>query len=225
MKFKEFIREIRLRDNLTQSNLAEILGISLAAIKKIEAGNTEYPSTKVLESLAMYLKKSEVEIIRDLLFCKEELDKYEETEAKALIILQKYVALMFINGWNIASFLPSVEMEESNDERFGAGLTSKRVPTYNTLIDTIYKYAYWSMRTDDKNDIWAIFNTILVTVIKIKPKIKEYIILFDANNKEEAKLYDHIKVYSIRNIKVKIKFVLFDCEECKIVHEKDVCID
>lgn len=225
MKFKEYIREIRLKDNLTQNNLAEILGISLAAIKKIEAGNTEYPSTKVLEALAGYLKKSEVEIIRELLFDKETINKYEDDEAPAVATLQKYIALMFINGWNIASYLPFIEMEKLDDEHFGAELTSKRVPTYNMLIDSIYKYAYWAMNVDDERDAWAIFNTILVTVIRIKPKIKEYAIIFDMNNEDEAKLYNNIKLYSIRNLKVKVKIVLFDSAECKIVHEKEVCID
>ena len=43
---------LQYKKNLTQAQLAEILGISLDAIKKIESGQTQYPSSKVLKSLS-----------------------------------------------------------------------------------------------------------------------------------------------------------------------------
>lgn len=248
MKFKDYLREIRIKDNLTQNNLAELLGISLAAVKKIEAGNTEYPSSKVLEALAKYLNINQVEVMRDLLFDKGDNEKAihsflgDEDEMKDLMyakenqafieeatdtlnLLQKYVAFMFINGWNVASYFPCKEMDRLDDEYFGAELTSKRMPSYNMIIDTIFKYIPHKLDVNDINDNKALLSMLLVTMTQIKSKVKTYSILFNANDDYELNFYRNVKVLCIRNFKVKIQFVLFDGIECKVIEEKDVCVE
>lgn len=219
MKFKDYLREIRIKDNLTQNSLAELLGISLAAVKKIEAGSTEYPSSKVLESLAKFLNKSQVEVIQDILFENDELIKYEERERKSIDILQKYVSLLFLEGWNLTSYLPNIGMEKIEEECFGAELASKRTPSNNMLVDTTYKYFV------DMSDIKGILSSLLVTMMLIKKKVKVYSIVFDANDKKDLKVYNELKSINVRNFKVKIKVVLFDKIKCEVLEEKNMCSD
>lgn len=224
MKFNEYIKNIRKEHSLTQSQLAEILNISLAAIKKIESGKTEFPSSKVLEKLAVFMNRNQVEIMQDLLFNKEDFEICEnQQQIETLDLLQRYVSLMFLDGWNLSEYLQKKKMESIQDEIFGAELSSKRTPSYKIVIDTAYKYTLDMLDVNERDDNKALLSMLLVTVTQMKDKIKEYCILFDANDEYETNFYKNVLNICIRNIKVKIKFILFNKITCEIIDEKEVC--
>lgn len=223
MKFKDYLREIRIKNNLTQNDISNILDISLSAVKKIEAGKTEYPSSKVLEALAKYLKKNPAEIMKDLLFDEIDESKYDERLMEAINLIQKYAAFMYVEGWNIKEFLPVFEMDVLEDESFGAELTSVRVPTYNLIVDAAYKYLVDKWNINDKDSIKGFISLLVTTLTQIKKKIKAFNVIFDANNKYELDFYNKLKSVYIRNFNIKLKFVLFDSIKYEVVDEKDIC--
>lgn len=223
MKFKDYLKGLRIKNNLTQSDMAEILNISLATVKKIESGSTEYPSSKVLKSLSNYLNKNQVEILQELHFEKKDLKQYEDNGGEYIDLLQKYISLMSIEGWNINEYLPIKKMNEGNNEYFGAELSSRRVPSYNLIVDTAAKYISESMKINDSNVSRGLLSDLLLTLTQISCKVKAYYILFDANKYNDVEIYKNTKKIFIRNVKVKIKFVLFDGLRCEVVDEKDMC--
>ena len=60
-QFGARVKELRKKKGYTQEHLAEILGIGVKTIKKIETGNS-FPSTETLENLIRALNVSTVEI-------------------------------------------------------------------------------------------------------------------------------------------------------------------
>ena len=66
--FDTYLKSIRTKMNVNQTQMAEILDISRTAIKLIENGSTKYPSKKVLHNLSTYLKQSELEVMSEILF-------------------------------------------------------------------------------------------------------------------------------------------------------------
>lgn len=57
MEFKNRLKELRMANNLSQMQLAKVLGISQSAIAKWELGKTE-PTASAIILVAKYFKES-----------------------------------------------------------------------------------------------------------------------------------------------------------------------
>ncbi len=60
-KFGARVRELRKRKNFTQETLAEMLGIGVRSLGKIETGNS-FPSCQTLEKLIIALESNNIEM-------------------------------------------------------------------------------------------------------------------------------------------------------------------
>ena len=68
MYFAEYMKKLRKEKLLTQSEMADILGISSQAIKMIENGSTKFPSKAVLDKLSDYLDKFPIAVASAIIF-------------------------------------------------------------------------------------------------------------------------------------------------------------
>ena len=93
MAYDVFIKELREKNQLSQTDIADIMGISRTSVQLIENGSTKFPSKKVLTKLSNYLKKSEVSVMAKILFddlpLDNEINQY---------ITQRYLAHMYLEG-------------------------------------------------------------------------------------------------------------------------------
>lgn len=66
MRFGERVRQLRFQRNLTQQKLAELLGVSLSYVNKVENGRLtagDYPSEAFVHKLADALEANEDELL------------------------------------------------------------------------------------------------------------------------------------------------------------------
>jgi len=77
MEFNEKLQKLRIKENLTQEELAEKLYVSRAAISKWESGRG-YPSIDSLKAIAKYFH-----VTIDELICTEEIVDLAEKDIRA----------------------------------------------------------------------------------------------------------------------------------------------
>ena len=97
MSFDTYLKNVRSKMNVNQTQMAEILDISRTAIKLIENGSTKYPSKKVLHNLSIYLNQSELDVMTKILFTDKILGDKSTNEN----FIRSYLTYMYLEGWNI----------------------------------------------------------------------------------------------------------------------------
>ena len=122
--FDTYLKSIRTKMNVNQTQMAEILDISRTAIKLIENGSTKYPSKKVLHNLSTYLKQSELEVMSEILFEDKTLNK--DISSNALIY--HYLTYMYLEGWNIECSPYVYQVTENYKLEFDGKIVKKREP-------------------------------------------------------------------------------------------------
>ena len=127
MYFAEYLKKLRKDKLLTQSEMADILGISSQAIKMIENGSTKFPSKAVLDKLSDYLDKFPVAVASAIIFGE---DDYEEDEQGYLSC--RYLSYKYINGWNLDEV--PIELQYRTESVLFSGKISKRREPKNTSI-------------------------------------------------------------------------------------------
>lgn len=222
MYFKEYIKSIRTEKNMTQLELANELGITVDTIKKIESGVTQLPSSKVLKALAQFVDKDEVEVMQIILFgiIKDNVDSRAKRIGEHSF---KYLAYMYIHGWNIIESFNNLYVHDIGEYQFIGEISKKRDSNYLVLVDHIDKYNLDEQYINDRNYQINIFSNFFVTLISINKDFKAMHVLFDANDKKESKLYNSLKCFSTDKTKLSIYYILFDGNKCKVVEEHKVC--
>ena len=95
MSFASYLSGIRKDNKITQVAMAEILDISVTAIKLIETGTTKFPSDKVLANLARFLNVSDLDVIMGILL-NEEINRVHEN-----YLGFRYISYMYLQGYNV----------------------------------------------------------------------------------------------------------------------------
>lgn len=222
MYFKEYIKSIRAQKDMTQLELANELGITVDTIKKIESGVTQVPSSKVLKALAQFVDKNEVEVMQVILFgvINDDVDPRTKRIGEHSF---KYLAYMYIHGWNILESFNNLYVHDIGEYQFIGEIAKKRDSNYLVLVDHIDKYNLDEQYINDRNYQISIFSNFFVTLISINKDFKAMHVLFDANDKKESKLYNSLKSFSTDKTKLSIYYILFDGIKCEVIEEHKVC--
>ena len=214
MAYDVFIKELREKNQLSQTDIADIMGISRTSVQLIENGSTKFPSKKVLTKLSNYLNKSEVSVMARILFddlpLDNEINKY---------IVQRYLAHMYLEGWNIECSPYIYPVTSIYKLEFDGKMVKKREPK-NSII--VAKYNRFLIRLDSVesvNDAQGYMGDMLSIVMTVLDDFRSVDILFDFNDSKQRQMFDYFKQIKYRKIGFDIKFILFDLVNDLIAEE------
>ena len=80
MKFGEFLKEMRKKNELSQKELGELAGFSNAEISRIESGDRQKPSPALLKAIAPHLNVPYEELLKKAGYLEEVIDHSGYTE-------------------------------------------------------------------------------------------------------------------------------------------------
>lgn len=217
MYFAEYMKKLRKDKLLTQSEMADILGISSQAIKMIENGSTKFPSKAVLDKLSDYLDKFPVAIASAIIFGD---DDYEENEQGYLSC--RYLAYKYINGWNLDE--SPIELKYKTESIIFSGKISKRREPKNTSIIIEFSEFVGS----DDNDLtveraYDILAIIMTIVAQNEEAFRRIEVLFDINDYHESAAFQRLESLKIYRLPTELAIVLFEPntgEVCKKLNMK-----
>lgn len=214
MAYDVFIKELREKNQLSQTDIADIMGISRTSVQLIENGSTKFPSKKVLTKLSNYLNKSEVSVMARILFddlpLDNEINKY---------IVQRYLAHMYLEGWNIECSPYTYTVTSSYKLEFDGKMVKKREPK-NSII--VAKYNRFLIRLDSVesvNDAQGYMGDMLSIVMTVLDDFRSVNILFDFNDSKQRQMFDYFKQIKYRKIGFDIRLILFDAIQNVLIKE------
>lgn len=225
MYFKDYLKTTRTKHGLTQAQFADVLGISLDAIKKIESGQTQYPSSKVLKSLSEFSGIKEEQCMSIILFGYLEEEKNDSRTFKVANSSLPYLAHLFINGWNIKQYFHVLEVHDLGKQQFIAELTKKRDSNYTLLIDHADKYQNLKdllySGLDVRINIFVYLFTIYVSLDKQYNAVQ---IICDVTDPFQMDLFGYMETYTTDRVRLPITFILYNGETCEIIGEHRITI-
>lgn len=204
MYFAEYMKKLRKDKSLTQSQIADILGISPQAIKMIENGSTKFPSKVVLDKLSDYLDKFPVAIASAIIFGE---DDYEEDEQGYLSC--RYLSYKYINGWNLDEV--PIELQYRTESVLFSGKISKRREPKNTSI--IIEFSEFVGSDADDLSIegaYDILATIMTIVAQNEESFRRVEVLFDINDYHDINAFDMLENLKIYRLPTDLIIVLFE---------------
>lgn len=204
MYFAEYMKKLRKDKSLTQSQIADILGISSQAIKMIENGSTKFPSKAVLDKLSDYLDKFPVAIASAIIFGE---DDYEEDEQGYLSC--RYLSYKYINGWNLDEV--PIELQYRTESILFSGKISKRREPKNTSI--IIEFSEFVGSDADDLSIegaYDILATIMTIVAQNEESFRRVEVLFDINDYHDINAFDMLENLKIYRLPTDLIIVLFE---------------
>lgn len=206
MAFDTYLKDVRSKMNVNQTQMAEILNISRTAIKLIENGSTKYPSKKVLHNLSVYLKQSEHEVMMNILFT----DKDLRNDTSSNLLVYHYLTYMYLEGWNIECSPYIYQVTESYKLEFDGKIVKKREPK-NSII--VAKYDRFLIRLENiksVSDAQVYMGDMLSVIMSVLDDFRSVSILFNANDKKQCMIFDLFTNVKYRKIGFNIELILFD---------------
>lgn len=215
MDYKNYILKIRKNDDLTQAELAHILGVSETTIKYIETGRVKKPSDKSLKSLAKYTKTSPIIVIRDIYFDDSIIEA--ANKSSAVDMLTKYTTCCILDKWNLIK----CELAK-NTNNLQTRISHQKYPSKITEI-----YAVNNFKTEHPYNcdefLELLFGTIVdYSYLHAEENVKAIAVIFDAKNKKETQLFNNLVKALPTKGKFKVTLILFDKDECKTI-KKWIC--
>ena len=204
MYFAEYMKKLRKDKLLTQSEMADILGISSQAIKMIENGSTKFPSKAVLDKLSDYLDKFPVAVASAIIFGE---DDYEEDEQGYLSC--RYLSYKYINGWNLDEV--PIELQYRTESVLFSGKISKRREPKNTSIIIEFSEFVGSDADDlSLEGAYDILATIMTIVAQNEESFRRVEVLFDINDYHDINAFDMLENLKIYRLPTDLIIVLFE---------------
>lgn len=206
MSFGTYLKDVRFKMNVNQTQMAEILDISRTAIKLIENGTTKYPSKKVLHNLSVYLKQTEHEVMMNILFTDKDLSKDVSND----LLVYHYLTYMYLEGWNIECSPYIYQVTESYKLEFDGKIVKKREPK-NSII--VAKYDRFLIRLENiksVSDAQVYMGDMLSVIMSVLDDFRSVSILFNANDKKQCMIFDLFTNVKYRKIGFNIELILFD---------------
>lgn len=218
MSFASYLSGIRKDNKITQVGMAEILDISVTAIKLIETGSTKFPSDKVLANLARFLNIRDIDVIMGILF-NEEVSRAHEN-----YLGFRYISYMYLQGYNVdqAPYIYQVFGKVTRD--FDGRLIKKRDNKNIVLVTNYEKYLYRIEEINDDRDAHEYISDLISLALSVLDDYKYLHILFDANNTEHRRVFNLIKEIRIKKWSFDLYAVLFDAIEGQVVEEELITI-
>lgn len=160
MDYAKYLQKLMDDSQLTIDELAQILDLTVPAIKKILAGNVKNPSMQTIERLAEFNHVSPIEIVQRI-FCvlPTEEDDLSEKAIKQINTSQRYLCYLYLNGYNV-DFGAKFKSIDGTEVFFPGIATKKREPNNRILVDSITT----RFLVDRKKD-QIIYNTDLATLL------------------------------------------------------------
>lgn len=213
MSFASYLSAIRKDNKITQVAMAEILDISVTAIKLIETGTTKFPSDKVLANLARFLNVSNLDVIMGILFS-EEVNRLHEN-----YLGLRYISYMYLQGYNVdqAPYIYTVYKKVTRD--FDGKLIKKRDNKNVVLVTNYEKYLYRIKEINDDFDAHEYIADIISLTLSVLDDFRYLHILFDGNNAEHRRVFDLIKEIRFKKWSFDLYAVLFDTIEDQVIEE------
>ena len=216
MAYKDFIKGLRERDNLTQTELSKVLKISRNSIQAIENGSTRFPSDAVLKQLSNYIGESKLNIMTKILFndIPIDSDNYDE------FIAERYIAMMCLDGWNINQCPYIFKVFGSYVRCFECRMVKKRNYKNITIVALYDRFTFRVKRVRTKMDMIGYICDAISVVMGVKEPFRSLRILFNANVEEELRAFNLIDPDEFRKaLCFKMIFVLFDNKSSNVIKE------
>ncbi|MCQ5121162.1 helix-turn-helix domain-containing protein [Massilicoli timonensis] len=212
MSFGTYLKDVRFKMNVNQTQMAEILDISRTAIKLIENGSTKYPSKKVLHNLSVYLEQTEHEVMMNILFTDKDLSK----DASNDLLVYHYLTYMYLEGWNIECSPYIYQVTESYKLEFDGKIVKKREPKNSIIVAKYDRFLVRLASIDSVNDAHGYMGDMLSIMMSVLDDFRSVNVLFDANDKKQCIIFDLFANLKYRKIGFNIKLILFDsiAEKC-----------
>lgn len=109
--FKEYVQNLRQKNNLTQIDFSNVVGISINTLKKIETGYTNVPQKRLLQIFADYENRSSNDVLADIIF---------GSDSQYPRYIQCYLANLYSSGYNI------VDVPSDNHNYFTVALKTNQ---------------------------------------------------------------------------------------------------
>lgn len=213
--FDTYLKSIRTKMNVNQTQMAEILDISRTAIKLIENGSTKYPSKKVLHNLSTYLKQSELEVMSEILFEDKTLNK--DISSNALIY--HYLTYMYLEGWNIECSPYVYQVTENYKLEFDGKIVKKREPKNNIIVAKYDRFLIRLENIKSVSDAQVYMGDMLSVIMSVLDDFRSVHIIFDYNDIHQRQMFEYFKNINYRKIGFNIKFIIFDSIRDSVVEE------
>jgi len=216
MYFAQFMKDLRQEKSLTQTEIAEILGVSVQSIKKIENGTTNFPSKILLNKLANYLDQFPVAIASKIIFGDEDCDRDEVG-----YLSSRYLAYKYINGWNLDEV--PIWLEDKTQSICFAGKISKRREPKNTSI--VIEFSEFILKDSEKitlDDAYGILSTIMMIVSQNEESFRRVEVLFDLHNYYESEAFQILESVTLYHVPTDLILVEFEPDTGAISREISV---
>lgn len=213
--FDTYLKGIRTKMNVNQTQMAEILDISRTAIKLIENGSTKYPSKKVLHNLSTYLKQSELEVMSEILFEDKTLNK--DISSNALIY--HYLTYMYLEGWNIECSPYIYQVTENYKLEFDGKIVKKREPKNNIIVAKYDRFLIRLENIKSVSDAQVYMGDMLSVIMSVLDDFRSVHIIFDYNDIHQRQIFEYFKNINYRKIGFSIKLIIFDSIRDSVVEE------
>lgn len=228
--FAEYMLYLRKTHNLTQKEAASIFNCSEDTIRGIENHRSDFPSKKLLSSIAKHLKSDEITVKRDILFF-----EYRDTIEKDYNVdtISLFTSWFSMSGFTLYFY----ELDE-NKLAYNTLLYETSNPTKGILNisfgDYVNKYDYideislvnhaiLSVQFYEQNVPGLIKKQDYVSKLVYKNtkdnlEIRSINFVFDADNKKETKLFNELKSsFPVSILKTELKLCLFDFKTNKLL--------
>lgn len=218
---KDYVKKLREKSGLSQSDFADKLGVSTNAICSIENGYTKNPSKKLLESLAEYNEENVNKTYRDIVF------SYEAN-------LSKFDLITLYASW-YSNYGQVISHYNLGDKNMCDCVLSYKDDNRNNLtlfidIDKLVKKKKDLTIMDLTNEIINLYNNYYMKDIGLmftthnqyrnrKTDIKTVHFVCDYNNKKHQEQFEKLEKikYQYSILKMEVFVNLFDTKKYKLI--------
>ncbi len=224
MTFCDFVRDLRERNHLTQAQIANYLDVNINTIKQIEANKIKAPSNRVLDSFCDYLKEDRLTVITKILFRRDGMnqcnDEYTTEQAN---VLSRYMSYLYLEGWNIDEAPITYHTKDIGELTYAGQLTKKREPSNKIVVGSISTTFDESVDFISKDEAIHYITSSMVAFFCIDEiMLKGIHIIFDAENKNQTKLFEIFKNLNLNKIPFNYQMILFHSKDGKVLDIKEL---
>lgn len=216
MTFSSYLKNIRLKNNESQVNMAKILDVSVTSIKFIENGTTKFPSGKLLERICEYTINNPIQVMKQILFTDEEIKSHP--------LSCSYLASMYLEDWNIKESPYIIRSSNNKNYVFDARIIKKR-ENKNILIVSRCENFFENLSISNilkTKDINSFMVNVISSTLYINEPFRGLHILFDSNNNKQVELFNLCKENIFYQFSYTIEFKLYDSTNNKLIESKKI---
>ncbi|WP_317318095.1 helix-turn-helix transcriptional regulator [Longibaculum muris] len=224
MAFSDFMHDLRERNQLTQAQVAELLGVNINTIKQIEANKIKAPSMRVLDSFCEYLNEDRLTVMYKILFRRDENVKCDdEFTISQSVLVSKFMTYMYLEGWNIDEVPVIYKTKDIGELIYAGQLTKKREPNNKVVITSISAYYDQKIKNICKEEAIRFITSSLAAFFCIDSiSLKGMYVVFDNRYKNQREIFKTFEKLELNKIPFNYQLILFDPDKGDVVNIKDL---